>query len=94
MNSGRIHLCRWTFIACCLAAPAWLAVSPALAADNSEVEAEIKLIRKHYAEVEALQELRKQDFEFQCEGDPMQGVMTLRFRRDTEKVVRLDLGYL
>ncbi len=94
MNLNRFHTCRWAVIACYLAAFTWGFASIALAADSSEVEAEVKLIRKYYAEVEALQELRKQDIEFQCKGGPMQGVLTLRFRRDTGKVVRLDLGYL
>lgn len=57
-------------------------------------EAEVARIRKHYAEVEALQDLRQEDIEFQCPGDPMQGVLTRRSRRDTEEIVRLDLGYL
>lgn len=65
-----------------------------LAADSAEVEAEVKRIRKYYAEVEALQELRQVDIEFQCPADPMQGVLTRRYRRDTDKIVRLDLGYL
>jgi len=65
-----------------------------IAADQAVVEEEVKRIRKFYAEVEALQELRQEDIEFQCPADPMQGVLTRRFRRDTGKIVRLDLGYL
>lgn len=62
--------------------------------DKAGVEAEVARIRQYYAEVEALRELKKEDLEFNCPGDPMEGVLTRRSRRDTGKVVRLDLGYL
>lgn len=64
------------------------------AADDAEIEKEVARIREYYAEVEALQELKKEDLEFKCEDDFMEGILTRRFRRDTDQVVRLDLGYL
>ncbi len=80
---------------CCLAGWSVLSGGTGLQADDTTgVEGQIALIRQYYAEVEALQELQKVDIEFRCQGDPMEGVLTKRLKRDSGKVVRLDLGYL
>ena len=94
MNSMPLCLPRFVATAVCMAAVALLFGDESLASDKGDVEAEVARIRKFYAEVEALQELDKEDFEFKCPGDPMEGVLTRRSRRDTGKVVRLDLGYI
>lgn len=78
----------------CLAVLALCFGGAIVAADKEGVEAEVARIREFYAEVEALQELKQIDIEFQCPDDPMQGVLTRRYRRDTDEIVRLDLGYL
>lgn len=88
------HLHRYIVTAAHLLAVALLFGGSVLAVDKEDVKAEVARIRKFYSEVEALQELDKKDFEFKCPGDPMEGVLTRRSRRDTGKVVRLDLGYI
>ena len=69
--------------ATCLVVMALLFGEVIEAADKDGVEAEVASIRKFYAEVEALQELDKKDFVFKCPGEPMEGVLTRRSRRDS-----------
>jgi hypothetical protein len=92
MTYTGIHRFQWFGIAVCLLGALFFLRGGAAAADKTEEE--VARIRKYYAEVEALQGLRQEDIEFQCPGDPMQGVLTRRSRRDTDEIVRLDLGYL
>ncbi len=79
---------------CCLLVMALFIGVGLCADDKPAVEAEVARIRQYYVEVEALRELKKEDLEFNCPSDSMEGVLTRRSRRDTGKVVRLDLGYL
>jgi len=91
MNSFRHCLSRFPIIFASLAGVVLLFEGVAAAPDKGEIEAEVQSIRKWFAEVETLQELRQENIEFQCEGDPMEGVLTRRYRRDTNQIVRLDL---
>lgn len=94
MNSIPLRLHRSFTIATSLVAMALLFGEAMVAADKEGVEVEVARIRKFYAEVEAQQELAKEDFEFKCPGGPLEGVLTRRSRLDTGKVIRLDLGYI
>ncbi len=94
MTAGTLRYYHFLALAVCLSALALFAGRVSAADDKLELEAEVARIRQYYAEVEALQELKKEDLVFKCEGDSMEGVLTRRFKRDTGKVVRLDLGYL